>query len=141
MKKIAILLLIVFMSGCLKTGDDIPLKQKVELFWKARITGKYTFKYKNKTLRLYEDFLAEDLKKKVSEQKFYSLLNYKVLQFKIQNITYSKDEKDAMVTVLISIDFQGYRLDNIKIKNKWIKEKGSWRVLLKTQSNPFSDNM
>ena len=126
--------------ACLKFGNRIPLKEKVDLFWKARMTGNYTFNYNGRTLRLYDDFLPESLKKKISEKKFYSLLNYKVLNYKIDSIKYNKDKSKAVVKVAIDIDFKGYKLDGIIIKNNWVKENGDWKVYLKTESNPFYDD-
>jgi len=129
--------LMISLVSCLKTGNHIPLEEKVNLFWKARMTGNYTFDYNGHTLRLYNDFLPEKLKKEITEKKFYSLLNFKVLKYEIEEIKYGKDKKEADVKVKISIDFQGYRLDGIIVKNKWIMENGEWKVNLKTNSNPF----
>ncbi len=136
-EKLTLFLVLITSIACLKLGNSIPLETKVNLFWKARMTGKYTFNYNGKTLRLYQDFLPEDMKKDISEKKFYSLLNYKVLNFKIDEIKYNNNKNEAMVKVAITIDFQGYKLQNVIIKNKWIKENGDWKIYLKTDSNPF----
>jgi len=72
MKKSALLIFILISTvACLKLGNNIPLEEKVNLFWKARITGNYTFNYNGKTLRLYNDFLPQSLKQKIPEKKFY----------------------------------------------------------------------
>ncbi len=138
MKKGSLLIFILLSTiACMKLGNNIPLEEKVNLFWKARMTGNYTFNYNGKILRLYNDFLPQSLKQKISEKKFYSLLNYKVLKYEIQDIKYNKNKTEAEVKVAITIDFQGYKLENVIIKNKWIKENGDWKVYLKTDSNPF----
>ncbi len=138
MKKSVLLIFILISTiACMKLGNNISLEEKVNLFWKARMTGNYTFNYNGKTLRLYNDFLPQSLKQKIPEKKFYSLLNYKVLNFEIKDIKYNKDKTEAEVKVAITIDFQGYKLENVIIKNKWIKENGDWKVYLKTESNPF----
>ncbi|BBB32045.1 hypothetical protein TTHT_0452 [Thermotomaculum hydrothermale] len=136
-KKILLLFFVISTVSCLKLGNSIPLETKVELFWKARMTGKYTFNYNGKTMRLYDDFLPQSLKKEINEKKFYSLLNYRVLKYEIENIKYNKNKTEAEVKVSITIDFQGYKLENVIVKNKWIKENGDWKIYLKTQSNPF----
>ncbi len=136
-EKLILFLVLITSIACLKLGNNIPLETKVNLFWKARMTGNYTFNYNGKTLRLYQDFLPEEMKKNISEKKFYSLLNYKVLNFKIDEIKYKNDKNEAMVKVAITIDFQGYKLQNVIIKNRWIKENGDWKIYLKTDSNPF----
>ena len=133
---ISAIFIISFVS-CLKTGNHIPLEEKVNLFWKARMTGNYTFDYNGRVLRLYNDFLPQELKKEITEKQFYSLLNFRVLKYEVKEIKYAKNKKEAEVKVKISIDFQGYRLDGIIIKNRWIKENGEWKVYLKTKSNPF----
>ena len=138
MKKSVLLIFILISTiACMKFGNNIPLEEKVNLFWKARMTGNYTFNYNGKTLRLYNDFLPQALKQKISEKNFYSLLNYKVLNYEIKNIKYNKDKTEAEVKVAITIDFQGYKLENVIIKNRWIKENGDWKIYLKTNSNPF----
>ncbi len=138
MKKSVLLIFILITTiACMKLGNNIPLEEKVNLFWKARMTGNYTFNYNGKTLRLYNDFLPQALKQKISEKNFYSLLNYKVLNYEIKNIKYNKDKTEAEVKVAITIDFQGYKLENVIIKNRWIKENGDWKIYLKTNSNPF----
>ncbi len=138
MKKSVLLIFILISTiACMRLGNNISLEEKVNLFWKARMTGNYTFNYNGKTLRLYNDFLPQSLKQKIPEKKFYSLLNYKVLNFEIKDIKYNKDKTEAEVKVAITIDFQGYKLENVIIKNKWIKENGDWKVYLKTESNPF----
>ncbi len=136
-KQIVLVFLLVSAVACLKLGNTIPLEEKVNLFWKARVTGIYTFNYQGKKLRLYDDFLPESLKKKISEKQFYSLLNFKVLKYSIDNIKYNKDKTEATVEVSMTINFQGYKLDGVIVKNKWVKENGDWKVYLKNKSNPF----
>ena len=136
-KQIVLAFLLVSSVACLKLGNTIPLEEKVNLFWKARVTGIYTFKYNGKNLRLYDDFLPESLKEKISEKQFYSLLNFKVLKYSIDNIKYNKDKTGATVEVSMTINFQGYKLDGVIVKNKWVKENGDWKVYLQNKSNPF----
>ncbi len=136
-EKILLFFTLISLISCMKLGGGISLEEKVNLFWKARMTGNYTFNYNGKKMTLYQDFLPESLKKEISEKKFYSLLNYKVLNYSVKEIKYNKDKSEAMVKTAITINFQGYKLENVIIKNKWIKENGDWKVYLKTESNPF----
>ncbi len=135
-KSLAVFLILVMVS-CLKTTNTIPLEQKVKLYWKARMTGNYTMNYMGKQLTLYRDFLPQSIKKTISEKDFYKRLNFRILDFKIDSIKYNKKKDKATVSVLLTIDFQGYKLDGVVIKDKWVKENGDWKVMLNLKSNPF----
>ena len=138
MKKVSVaVVFILFLTSCFKMGSYIPLEKKVELYWKARVTGQYTFDYNGRTLSLFKDFLSDKTKKHMTEKEFYSRLNFKVLDFEIENIKYNESKTEAEVSVLMTIEFNGYKLQNVPVTDKWIKENGEWKIVLKLQSNPF----
>ncbi len=128
---------ILFLTSCFVGGNYIPLEKKAELYWKARVSGEYTFNYNGRTLSLFKDFLSDKSKKHLTEKQFYSRLNFKVLDFEIEKIEYNKNKTEAQVSVLMTIEFNGYKLQNVPVKDEWIKENGEWKIVLKLQSNPF----
>lgn len=128
--------LLITSLSCIKINSNVNLETRALSYWKIKESGEYTFKKDKNTTSLYFEYLSQKSKSKLTEKDFYSKLTAKVSNISIENLDFN-DDSNATVTIKYNLDYKGYILKGIKIKEKWVKENGKWMVVVNPNSNPF----
>lgn len=75
------------------------------------------------------DMIYPDCKKDVDKTEFIQRSNMKYTSSVVDSIEYINDDKtSAMVVLNSSIKTMGYKFQNYKTKNKWIKLNNCWYI-------------
>jgi len=135
-KVIMLFFLLISSLSCINIKKTIPLETRVLTYWHIKQTGNYTIKEGNNFTSIYFEYLTSESKSKLTEKDYYSRLNAKVKNISIYNIDYI-NESSAIVTIKYNLNFKGYDLKGVKIKEKWLFENGKWVVFVNPNSNPF----
>lgn len=102
--------------GTVKTDD---VSNRAIDFWKAKQEGRWDLAY---------GFHCRAFQKDVTLSNYIKSVNVEIVGFKVEQIVLNADESAAEVNLRSDIAFQGLKLTDVPMKEKWVKENHNWYV-------------
>ncbi len=115
----------LFASFAIAEPSVEKLETRAEENWQLRKEKKWDEAY---------DYYTNDYKKEVARVDFIKRANLNIKAFRIGEIEFSEDKNTGYVTVYYDALMQSYTFKDMKVKEEWIYEEGTWRISPKTKN-------